>query len=401
MNAIQAQPIERKILLGAIAALALQFACGGDGHGQTGRDQDSVTAEDAGRVDAGDASLPCQDADAGAACGADAYCLAGTCTPNLCGDGVRYGEEECDDGNQVTGDACTPSCRIIPTGCGNAKREPPEECDDGNWFDLDDCSEVCTVNECGNAREDGREECDDGNATDHDACSNLCTENRCRNGRLDPGEECDDGNRIQDDGCTNACVVTRCGNLRVEDQTRGGREECDDGNQVNDDTCSNACTSNLCGNRRVDPGEICDGDTASEDCSDDCQQITSNDRCAECRETHCSNYMDALDLVEGCVESPDHAFREECTAVVNCAHTHGCGFSEAGAITCFCGSVDVGACQDPGAANGACQDEFYAAAHTDSLAALTGTFSDVSLPLGMAFFLLQCEYESCLAECGP
>ena len=44
---------------------------------------------------------------------------------------------------------------------------------------------------CGNGHSEGDEECDDGNAVDGDACANACTANVCGNGRVDPGEACD------------------------------------------------------------------------------------------------------------------------------------------------------------------------------------------------------------------
>jgi cysteine-rich repeat protein len=35
------------------------------------------------------------------------------CIPPTCGDGVREGDEECDDGNTVGGDGCSPVCALI------------------------------------------------------------------------------------------------------------------------------------------------------------------------------------------------------------------------------------------------------------------------------------------------
>lgn len=49
-------------------------------------------------------------------------------TPIACGDGVTQGDEECDDGNLVSGDGCSATCRIEQ--CGNDVVDPPlEECD--------------------------------------------------------------------------------------------------------------------------------------------------------------------------------------------------------------------------------------------------------------------------------
>ena len=61
-----------------------------------------------------------------------------------CGDTVVDPGEDCDDGNDVTGDGCEPGCYFTPV-CGNTKKEPGEECDDGNEVSLDGCSASCTV----------------------------------------------------------------------------------------------------------------------------------------------------------------------------------------------------------------------------------------------------------------
>ncbi|MFO7639409.1 MAG: DUF4215 domain-containing protein, partial [bacterium] len=55
---------------------------------------------------------------------------------SVCGDGVREGDEECDDGNRLPGDGCDPSCRFE---CGNGRLDPNEECDDGNRLPGDGC----------------------------------------------------------------------------------------------------------------------------------------------------------------------------------------------------------------------------------------------------------------------
>jgi cysteine-rich repeat protein len=46
---------------------------------------------------------------------------------------------------------------------------------------------------CGNGTPEGLEQCDDGNNVSGDGCRNDCTRESCGDGTLDPGEECDDG----------------------------------------------------------------------------------------------------------------------------------------------------------------------------------------------------------------
>jgi cysteine-rich repeat protein len=61
----------------------------------------------------------------------------------LCGDGILHeGVEECDDGNDVNGDACTLACSTAFCGDG-VKQVGVEECDDGNDVDDDYCTNAC------------------------------------------------------------------------------------------------------------------------------------------------------------------------------------------------------------------------------------------------------------------
>lgn len=76
-----------------------------------------------------------------------------------CGNGSVEATEQCDDGNRVSGDGCSDSCRDESTmmgegevggasasdTCGNGVREPTEPCDDGNTTAGDGCSAICSV----------------------------------------------------------------------------------------------------------------------------------------------------------------------------------------------------------------------------------------------------------------
>src|SRR5204863_9051127 len=62
---------------------------------------------------------------------------------------------------------------------------------------------------CGNGVLEMLEQCDDGNNIDGDACTNGCITNTpnplCGNGVLDVGDACDDGNNNSGDGCSAFC----------------------------------------------------------------------------------------------------------------------------------------------------------------------------------------------------
>jgi fibro-slime domain-containing protein len=97
--------------------------------------------------------------DGGADGGAPAACKGPTtCATTNCGNKIVEGSEQCDDGNQLTGDGCSPFCRLEPTcpvgggpcttACGDGLLLPidkanGQECDDGNTVDGDGCSSTC------------------------------------------------------------------------------------------------------------------------------------------------------------------------------------------------------------------------------------------------------------------
>ena len=125
----------------------------------------------------------------------------------VCGDGIRAGAEDCDDGNAIDDDGCGITCatgpgwvctitsKLGPTRCvevcGNNITTPGEECDDGNTVDFDGCSDTCEV-EYGYTC-DGAE-------------PQLCM-TTCGDGILAEYEVCDDGNTFDGDGCSSTCVV--------------------------------------------------------------------------------------------------------------------------------------------------------------------------------------------------
>lgn len=136
-----------------------------------------------------------------------------------CGDGIRQWQtEQCDDGNSDNYDQCPNDCN--DPQCGDGVREGLEQCDDGqqNGKTASDCTYQCTLIGIPALCGDGvvqdllflmrNEACDDGNTVSGDGCRRNCQREHpelCGNARVDVTEQCDDGNTTEWDGCTN-CI---------------------------------------------------------------------------------------------------------------------------------------------------------------------------------------------------
>nr|WP_241758730.1 lamin tail domain-containing protein [Pyxidicoccus parkwaysis] len=85
-----------------------------------------------------------------AGCSDDPACEGDGCgiAAPVCGNGVKEGSEQCDDGNRTNGDGCQSDCTPTPTQtaavCGNGKVEGLEVCDDGNTAGGDACAADCS-----------------------------------------------------------------------------------------------------------------------------------------------------------------------------------------------------------------------------------------------------------------
>ncbi len=250
-----------------------------------------------------------------------------------CGDGIRAGTEQCDDGNTAAGDGCSMVCATelgwtctgdMPTTCantcGDGVRVGAEACDDGNTAAADGCSATCEIEPgwsctgttpdtcspgCGDGLIRGSETCDDGNTTAGDGCSAACeTEpgwtcgsepstcvSTCGDGTPSGTEECDDGNTAASDGCSPSCMIeegwdcddatpTVCAAI-CGDGLRSGTELCDDGNTAADDGCSATCQVETGWQCRPGRPDDCVFDTDSDTVFDDvdnCVSVANTDQ---------------------------------------------------------------------------------------------------------------------------
>ena len=142
------------------------------------------------------------------------------------------GTEECDD--EVETDGCDFDCTLAICGDSYINALAGENCDDGNDESGDGCSDTCRLENCGNGEVDAGEACDDQSPpVNSDSCPN-------------------DG----DNGGT--CQPAECGDGIVWN-TDGGTEVCDE--FVATATCDDDCTPVECGDGVVNAaaGETCDG----------------------------------------------------------------------------------------------------------------------------------------------
>lgn len=137
-----------------------------------------------GIVDSGE---QCDDGNVLACDGCDPVCKLET--GHVCGDGELDPtcNEECDDGiaNADAADACRTDCRL--PRCGDGITDATEQCDDGNFVGCDGCSPSCRIETglvCGDgiAEAGCGETCDDGNLTARDGCSPTCVAERIPGG---------------------------------------------------------------------------------------------------------------------------------------------------------------------------------------------------------------------------
>jgi len=106
-----------------------------------------------------------------AGCVADTY-LAGPwdAAVPVCGDGVLDVGEQCDDGNTTSGDGCSATCTLEVEDCGNGIDDDDGLVDCADT----DCTGDPACPFCGDGEFDPGEECDDGNGVSGDGCSATC-----------------------------------------------------------------------------------------------------------------------------------------------------------------------------------------------------------------------------------
>lgn len=248
------------------------------------------------------------------ACAADCKSFDTTaCITEICGNGTREGDEECDNGvanSNTQPDACRADCTL--PGCGDEVIDTGEDCDSIATFTTT-CQELpsydtgtlacnvvtcefdtssCSSWSCGNDVREGEEQCDGEDLND-----TSCEDRGFSAGTLACTNQC----AFDESGCE-SIQPDECGN-----DVREGIEECD-GDDLSEATCVSldlgggtlGCTEHcvydtsgcdnqpVCGNNTRDPGEECDGtdlpvtcqnlgfDTGIPSCTDQCKVDASS-----------------------------------------------------------------------------------------------------------------------------
>ncbi|MDX2054737.1 MAG: DUF4215 domain-containing protein [Polyangiaceae bacterium] len=276
------------------------------------------------------------------------------------------------------------------SNCGNGVKEGNEACDDGNTSSGDGCSAACLTESCGNSRLDVGEDCDPPDGTSCDVACKF----ECGNGIRHTSEECDDGNRVSNDGCDSSCRREVCGNRLVE-----GNEECDPPNGT---SCDTVCKRE-CGNGVQRGGEECDdGNRVGGDgCEADCR-ISSTAPCPSCVALRCQSSIDACSTATGNAAAGPAAGQPKkdlCGAMIDCANTTKCAKGSLGSgERCYCGTFDTTSCIS-GFANGPCRTEAERAAESTTGLTVGQRWANSDFAIGLATSYIRCTLEKCKSQC--
>lgn len=354
----------------------------------------------------------CDQAANGTACGTAGgrmHCIFNDCVKNACGDGVVLdGEEECDDGNERDGDGCDMRCRReAEPGCGNGVVEMGEECDDGNSNDDDLCTHLCKEARCGDKIVSRGEDCDDGNSNDLDACTN-----RCRNGGSgSAGRPAAGSGGSQSPptaagsgggGLANAGAgAGRAGQLASGSGAAASGGMAGAAGMIATAGAGAAGASaggaGAAGMGRAGasggagmPGSLCDA----------CRQV----RCKNVGGIGLNAYGGCLKMIDTIdnADPSDPMFLQSCMDVLNCAYRTDCAYGLDGVAKCYCGTATTDDCIKNGpAADAQCVAEVRTASRATTNDEVTERLSSLTYPIGWAFFLLQCDRDSCSTQCTP
>jgi cysteine-rich repeat protein len=302
----------------------------------------------------------CDQAADGSPCGERGrglHCLFNDCVRNVCGDGIRAEEEECDDGNERNGDSCSERCLL--ERCGNRVIDPHEECDDGNTREEDDiCSNMCKTQML---------KPPDAGSADPETSPN-------------PGSSMDSGASAMDAGGSNMDAGTATDTGSATD-TGGPDTGSDAGGTVSLDAAALS-------------------DPRSQACR----------TCMESVDSSCRAFQGTdLDLIAGCFKQDDPIFAKQCANAFFCSLSSSdlcAGDLTRGAVSCYCGvNRTIDECfKAPTATTGpigACIPQWESAANcaAGNLSCVSNNLVTPGLPSFFAAALVTCAVMDCASAC--
>lgn len=156
----------------------------------------------------------------------DGECRSGVCVPEGCGDMVTEGVEECDDGNQVSGDGCEPTCTF---SCDeNADCDDNDVCNGVETCDTE--QHLCVMGEAPAC--DAKDECHQGTCDPLLGCQETLID--ADGDRYAPimetcGDDCDDTRADVNPGQVELCdeIDQNCDGEAQPDETPTWYVDCD------------------------------------------------------------------------------------------------------------------------------------------------------------------------------
>ncbi len=138
----------------------------------------------------------------------------GSCTTTqYCGDGIKQGNEQCDDGNTNNYDACSNLCKIQTIKC-YTNSDCGSTTTSSNFCSGNNVTKNVTTYTCNNPGTTSSSCSSSVSQQNVQTCSYQCSNGACitqssvcGNGILETGEQCDDGNLVNGDGCSSSCVI--------------------------------------------------------------------------------------------------------------------------------------------------------------------------------------------------
>jgi len=378
------------LLCRALACSLLVAACGDDPRPidlpeeQRGGVVRGASAAQSARAD-------CDGARTGKPCGPSMHCVFDACVRNACGDGWPAYGEDCDDGNERDGDGCSARCAMeLPPGCGNGVLEPGEDCDDGNEQPTDGCEPDCTIITEPTGGRGGSAGAGSGG----------------RGGSA--GTPPPDGGAGQSgSGGSAGSDAGSGGGVGPSGSGGEGGSAGSSGSGGGSGSAGSAGSSGTGGTGGTSGTSGMGGSAGSSGSGGD----GGGESCTMCRELRCKSYQD-VDWVAGCFEPGalgdsaravviaqvfTPAQVQSCVDAVQCATLSGCGNDALNPINpCYCGNITVDECSKPAvAATGPCKQEWEAMAGTTDRGNVMLSISNIELPSGWAYFLLECDRLRC------